>query len=126
MYANIGEFINEKRRVHGMTLKSLSERLDISVTFLADIEHDRRNPMEKEKLDELAAVLELSRDEKNEMYDLAGRKRREVAPDLTDYVVDNPFVSYALRKARDIGAGEEEWLKMVEDLEKRTKKRKKK
>ena len=126
MYANIGEFINEKRRVHGMTLKSLSERLDISVTYLADIEKDRRNPMEREKLDQLASVLELTQAEKDEMYDLAGRKRREVAPDLTDYVVDNPFVSYALRRARDIGAGEEEWLKLVADLEKRTRRNRKK
>lgn len=126
MYTNIGEFICQKRIEKNLTLRELASLLSISLTYLADIEHDRRNPMDKEKLDELAEILGLTKDEKEEMYDLAGQKRNEVAPDLTEYVVGKPYVSYALRRARDIGAGEEEWLKMVEALEKRTKKKAKK
>ena len=126
MYTNIGEFICQKRIEKNLTLRELASLLSISLTYLADIEHDRRNPMDKEKLDELAEILGLTKDEKEEMYDLAGQKRNEVAPDLTEYVVGKPYVSYALRRARDIGAGEEEWLKMVEALEKRTKKKVKK
>ncbi len=125
MYSNIGEFICEKRMAKNITLRKLAKMLSISVTFLADIEHGRRNPMELDKLNELAEVLDLSEEEKNEMFDLAGKKRKEVAPDLKDYVVGNTYISYALRKARDMGAGEEEWLKMVEDLERRTKERSK-
>lgn len=98
--------------------------LSISLTYLADIEHDRRNPMDREKLEELASVLNLTQAEIEEMYDLVGKKRREVAPDLTDYVVDNSYVSYALRRARDAGAGEEDWKKMVESLERRMRKKK--
>ena len=126
MYTNIGEFICQKRIEKNLTLRELASLLSISLTYLADIEHDRRNPMDKEKLDELAEILGLTKDEREEMYDLAGQKRNEVAPDLTEYVVGKPYVSYALRRARDIGAGEEEWLKMVEALEKRTKKKAKK
>ncbi len=120
MYTNIGEFINQKRIEKSITIRKMANMLSISPTFLADIEHDRRNPMDMEKLEELAAVLGLSQDEKDEMYDLAGKKRQEVAPDLKDYVVGNQYISYALRKAKNMGAGEEEWLKMVEDLERRT------
>ncbi len=121
MYTNFGEFISEKRMANNLTLRKLAEMISISVTFLADIEHDRRNPMELEKLEELAVVLGLSQEEKDEMYNLAGKKRKDVAPDLKDYVVGKDYINYALRKAKNMGAGEEEWLKMVEDLERRTK-----
>jgi hypothetical protein len=53
------------------------------------------------------------------MFDLAGKKRDTVAPDLPDYIMDHDYVSAALRTARDLGAGEEEWNKFVEDLKKR-------
>ena len=125
MYSNIGEFICQKRLERNFTLRELADMLSISLTYLADIEHDRRNPMDKEKLEELAHVLNLTKTEQEEMYDLVGKKRREVAPDLTDYVVDNSYVSYALRRARDAGAGEEDWKKMVESLERRMRKKRK-
>ena len=117
MYNNIGEFISQKRIEKKLTIRELASLISISVTYLADIEHDRRNPMDREKLDEVAEVLNLTQQEREEMYDLAGKKRGEVAPDLTDYVVGNPHISYLLRRARDAGAGEEEWLKMIADLE---------
>ena len=120
MYNNIGDFIRGKRTENGLTLRALSERLGISITYLTDIEHDRRNPMDLNKLQELAEILELSPEEKNEMFDLAGQKRREVPPDLLDYVLRRPYVIVALRKARDAGAGEEEWMRMITDLERRT------
>ncbi|MBQ1471536.1 MAG: helix-turn-helix domain-containing protein [Eubacterium sp.] len=126
MYTNIGEFICQKRMENNLTLRELASMLSISLTYLADIEHDRRNPMDKAKLDELADILGLTKDEKEEMYDLAGQKRNEVAPDLTEYVVGKSYVSYALRRARDIGADEEDWLKMVESLERRTRRKAKK
>ena len=126
MYTNIGEFISQKRIEKKYTMRELASLISISVTYLADIEHDRRNPMDREKLEELADVLTLTQEEREEVYDLAGKKRGEVAPDLTDYVVGKPYVAYALRRARDAGAGEEEWLKMIADLERRTKRKKKK
>ena len=124
MYTNIGEFIREKRMEKGITLRALSERLNISITYLTDIEHDRRNPMDLKRLRELAVIFDLSPEEKNEMFDLAGRKRREVPPDLMDYVMERPYIMTALRKARDVGAGEEEWMKIISDLERRARWRK--
>lgn len=121
MYQNIGEFIRGKRMEQGITLRTLSEKLNISITYLTDIEHDRRNPMDLKKLRELAEIFGLTPEEKNEMFDLAGQKRREVPPDLMDYVLARPYITAALRRARDAGAGEEEWTKLIADLERRAK-----
>ena len=68
----------------------------------------------------LADILELSDKEREEMFDLAGKTRNEAPADLSSYLVENPHVRYALRKAKSMGAGEDEWLQMVADLEKRT------
>ena len=53
------------------------------------------------------------------MLDLAGKKRNAVAPDLPDYIIQRDYVSAALRTARDLDAGEEEWNQFVKELKER-------
>jgi len=117
---NFGEFIAKKRLERRITLRKMAEMLDCSATFLSDIEKDRRNPLDMERMEKLSQILVLSEEEHNEMLDLAGRKRNSVAPDLPDYIMNRSYVSAALRTARDLNAGEAEWQKFIDDLEKRS------
>ncbi len=126
MAITFGDFISQKRIEKKYTMREFAAKLSISAPYLADIEHGHRNPPDKDKLDEIASVLELSKEETEEMLDLAGEKRGETPPDLMDYMVGKPYISYALRRMRDAGAGEDEWMEMVKDLERRTKLAKKK
>jgi len=114
-----GNFINNKRVEKKITLRKMAEKLDVSAPFLTDVEKDRRNPFDYTRLMKLAEILQLSEEEKTIMLDLAGKKRRSVAPDLPDYIIDNDYVRSALRTARDLEAGEEEWNQFVEALKKR-------
>jgi len=114
-----GEFIAKKREEKQITLREMAQKLSITPPYLSDIEKDRRNPLEKAKLDEIAGILNLSEEERRVMYDLAGKKRNAVSPDLPDYIMERDYVRAALRKAIDVNAGETEWLKFVEELEKR-------
>lgn len=118
-YLNFGDFITKKREEKKLTLREMAKKLDITPPYLSDVEKDRRNPFDLEKLDLLANILGLSDSEKIIMLDLAGKKRNAVAPDLPEYIMDRDYVSAALRTARDLDAGEEEWLKFVEELKKR-------
>ena len=72
-----------------------------------------------DKLELLGQILELDSDDYALMLDLAGKKRNSVAPDLPEYIMQRDYVSAALRTARDLDAGEQEWLRFVEDLKKR-------
>jgi len=119
MYKNFGDFIKVKRIEREITLRKMAKLLDISAAFLSDIEKDRRNPLDIERLNKLTTILSLSSEEKSLMFDLAGEKRDEVAPDIPDYVKGRDFVVAALRTARDLEVGEEEWQQFVEDLKKR-------
>ena len=118
-YSNFGNFINMKRLERKITLREMARRLDCSAAFLSDVEKDRRNPFDMKKLELLSGILVLSEKEKMEMFDLAGKKRKSVAPDLPEYIMDNDFVGAALRTARDLGAGEAEWKKFVDELKQR-------
>lgn len=118
-YENFGDFISKKRVEKKITLRKMADALGVSAPFLTDVEKDRRNPFDIEKLNHLAHILELTTDEKTLMLDLAGKKRNEVAPDLPEYIMERDYVSAALRTARDLDAGEEEWKQFIEELKKR-------
>lgn len=53
------------------------------------------------------------------MFDLAGKGRSEVAPDLPDYIMSRDYVSAALRTARELGADQSDWEEMIAALKKR-------
>ncbi|NLK21044.1 MAG: helix-turn-helix transcriptional regulator [Epulopiscium sp.] len=118
-YQNFGDFITQKREEKKITLREMAKRLGITPPYLSDVEKDRRNPFDLGKLELLSSILMLSEDEKIIMLDLAGKKRNEVAPDLPKYIMERDYVSAALRTARDLDAGEEEWLRFVDELKKR-------
>lgn len=119
LYLNFGDFIAKKREEKKITLREMARKLDITPPYLSDVEKDRRNPFDLEKLELISKILLLSDDEKIMMLNLAGKKRNSLAPDLPEYIMERDYVSAALRIARDLDAGEEEWLEFVEELKKR-------
>ena len=118
-FANFGEFLTAKREERDLTLREMSRKMGVSAPFLSDVEKGRSAPLTKERLDKVAEILHFDTDEKTAMYDLVGRQRNTVAPDLPEYIIGRDYVAAALRTARDLNAGEAEWLRFVEDLKKR-------
>jgi len=116
---NFGAFLQSKREEKGVTLRKMAEILGFSAPFLSDVEKDRRNPPELAKLELIARILGLTYEEQETMYNLAGKKRDSVAPDLPEYIMQRDYVAAALRTARDLDAGEEEWLRFVQELRER-------
>ncbi len=119
IYLNFGDFIAKKREERRITLREMARQLEVSAPFLSDVEKDRRNPFDHDRLERTAGILDLNKHEREIMYDLAGKRRNSVAPDLPEYIMERDYVSAALRTARDLGAGEYEWLQFVEELKKR-------
>lgn len=118
-YESFGEFLQKKRLENEITLRKMAELIGITAPYLTDIEKDRRNPPEIQKLDNIAEILSLTEEEKAVMFDLAGKQRNSVAPDLPDYIMKRDYVAAALRTARDLDADEDDWLKFVEELKQR-------
>lgn len=114
-----GEYLKHKREERQISLRELARRLNVSAPFISDVENNRRAPLTEERLATLAVVLNLIKAEKAEMYDIVGQQKGLLAPDLTPYVNNRPYVSAALRTARNLEANEEDWQRFVDDLIKR-------
>ena len=117
-YESFGEFLQAKREDRNITLREMAKRIGISAPFLSDVEKGRTAPLTKERLDKVAGILDLSKEEKAQMYTIVGKQKNIVAPDVSDYVMRD-YVSAALRTARDLNAGEAEWQRFVEELKQR-------
>jgi len=118
-YQNFGEFVQEKREEKQITLRKFADTIGFSAPFWSDVEKDRRNPPEIDKLHLIAQILNLTESDNAMMLDLAGKKRNSVAPDLPNYIMERDYVAAALRTARDLDAGEKEWNEFIEELRKR-------
>lgn len=113
-----GEFVREKRLAANINLRKLAEILDIAPAYMSDIENGHRYPPEKEKIYKIAKTLHLTPDETDKLFDLAaGNKKNSVSPDIADYIMEQDKSRVALRIARDTGAGEKEWEKIISILE---------
>lgn len=125
MVGEFGKYIDNKRRGRGnggddIMLKDIAEAMGMTASYLSDIIKGRRNPPEMHIIEKIAIVLKLSPDEKEELFDLAGRERDSAAPDLPDYLMsaDIPHVRKALRRASEKKLGDEFWKKVVDDINK--------
>ena len=118
-YQTFGDFLKHRRNEKKMTMRERADLLGVSAPYLSDVEKGRRYPPDMPRLEIIAQALLLNDEEYAYMLDLAGRARNSVAPDLPEYIMERDYVSAALRTARDLDAGEEEWMRFVEDLKKR-------
>lgn len=111
MAGEFGAYIAQKRVEKDVKLKPIAEKLGVSVTYLSDIIKGRRNPPDIDGLEALAKALSLNEGERDEMFDLAGRERNQVSPDLPEYIMgeDIPTARVALRRARNCNLGDDFW-----------------
>lgn len=120
---SFGSYVREKRLAAKINLRKLAEMLDIAPAYMSDIENDHRYPPEKDKIYKIAEALNLSQEETDHLFDLsAGNKKNSVSPDIADYIMEQDKSRVALRLARDSGAGEKEWEKIIKILEESNKK----
>ena len=100
-------------------MRGLAAELDIAPAYMSDMEKGRRYPPDKEKLQEIARILNLSEEDKNYMFDLAAMaKENTVSSDLPEYIMERDIVRVALRKARDANATDEDWEKVLKIFDK--------
>lgn len=98
---DFGIYIYEKRKSKKITLREMANKLNISPTYLADVEKNRRKAFPPEKLLLLANVLEI--DNETELYhyfDIAGASRNSIAFDVESFMLQNPEIIDFVRKVK--------------------------
>lgn len=113
-----GDFIKKKRQSLAITLRAFADELNIAPSYMSDIEKGKRNAPTQDILDSMVRVLKLNDEDKNKLFDLAAKSKNEIAQDITEYVSENQNVRVALRRAKELNLGEEEWLQIIENMTK--------
>ena len=111
-------FLSEKRREREITSLQMSMIAGISPSYYCDIEKGRRVPPERDILEKILAALQLADDGKVLFYDLAGKAKSGVSPDLPEYIMENEVVRVALRVAKE-KASADDWKQFIDRLEKK-------
>lgn len=116
---NFGQFLENRRKKLGLTLRGLAGELDIAPAYLSDIEKGRRNPSD-EKLKAIIKALKFNEEESFYVLDLAAKaKENTVSADLPDYIMDTDLARVALRRAKEGNLSDEGWndvIKLINNM----------
>lgn len=106
-----------------VSLRALAVKIGVSAPYLSDVERGQRKPLSGEYIEKVAEVLALTPEERQALFDAAAETRGDtVTSDVILYAGEVKNVSAALRKARELNLGDEEWLQIIEEMEKRKRK----
>lgn len=112
-----GASMREWREDRGLSLRELGAMLKLSAVYICDIEHGRRYPpRELDQLERWFGAIGVPLESQPVLLDAAGAARGEVAADLVDYINSQPVCRAVLRKARDMGKGEDFWRQVLADI----------
>ena len=113
---SLGAFLSEKRRDRQITSLQMSELVGISPGYYCDIEKCRRVPPDRAVLERIIEALQLSKEDRICFYDLAGKAKSAVSPDLPEYIMEHELVRVALRVAKE-KANADDWKQFLCKLE---------
>jgi transcriptional regulator with XRE-family HTH domain len=122
-----GKYLKEKRNNKKITLRQASEGLKVSISYLSDLENGEKLPPNSKQseysdfMDRLISFYELNENERKEIIELADKdlvSSGHVSNDITSYMGDTPMATVALRTAKEKNLSDEEWRKIIENMNK--------
>ncbi len=105
----MGEVVREARLAADLSLRDLAKKLEISASYISDIENDRRVPSEK-------VMVQLARTLKLHFNDLMARAGR-VGDQAERYLRHHPTAGVLFRRISDKRLPEEELQKLLRAVE---------
>ncbi|MBQ8615060.1 MAG: helix-turn-helix transcriptional regulator [Clostridia bacterium] len=111
-----GEFIAQRREEIGLTQREFASKLEISNTYLWDIENGHRSAPAKllRKMKELLNI-NISKENEKDFEDLLYLTSNECAPDLIQYMLASKEARQAIRLAIEKDMSGSDLLKAVEN-----------
>ncbi len=123
-----GNFISNKRKEKGISLRMMAKDLNISISYLSDLEQGNKMPpnSSNEKYRDLIIniidYLNMTDADKDKCLNFADNdlaKKGHISNDITDYIGQTPLASVALRKAKDLNYSDDDWKKIIDNFDKK-------
>ena len=109
---NFGPFIRKLRLGLNIGQRELAEQIGVAPSYLNDIEKEKRSAPKQIVIKKLSKILKIHIDILN---DLAGISKGNIAPDIGEYIENNPSVASLIRTIKENKLDEEQ-IKKIENL----------
>ena len=86
MSASFGELVADARKKQGLSQREFAAKIQVSTTYLSDIENGRRNPTGEDLIGKIAKALGMTEQEKDHLCLVAGA----VPEDIQKAALKNP------------------------------------
>ena len=106
-----GSYIRRLRMKNDIGQRELAKKIGVAPSYLNDIEKNKRTAPRIELIKKLSVILKADLDL---LYDLAGNSKKNVAPDIVNFIENNPRIISLLRAAKNSKLSDDE----IEELEK--------
>lgn len=121
MQHSFGTYLREKRNEEQLTLRTVAKKLDITATYLSDIEKGHKNPPDRnpDMMSQFQSILHLTDEDMTTLYDLAAKDRpsgQQVPVDLSEYLREQSGIRDFVRTVRKKGLSEENWNELTKTL----------
>jgi len=100
-----GSYIRELRISSGIGQRELAKKVEIAASYLNDIEKNKRSAPNVNIIKKLSLILNADLDLLN---NLAGKSKKSLPPDITDYLKDNSKIISLLRTFKNNNLRDEE------------------
>ena len=107
---NFGPYIRKIRINLNITQRDLAKRAGIAPSYLNDLEKEKRSAP---KLAVIKKISNILKTDFNKLSDLAGNSKKEIAPDLSDFIQKNPKIVSLLRSIQEKNLSNEQ----ISDIE---------
>lgn len=123
-----GNYISTKRKQKGISLRVMAKDLNISVSYLSDLEQGNKMPPNssnekyKNLIINIMDYLNMDDNDRQTCLNYADKdliKKGHISNDITNYMENNPLASIALRKAKNLNYSDDDWKKIIEELDKK-------
>ena len=112
---SFGSLIRESRIKNGFGQRELATKIGVAASYLNDIEKEKRSAPKQIVIKKISKLLKINIDTLN---DLAGISKGNVAPDIGEYIENNPKIVSLIRSIKENNLDEEQIEKIENSLNK--------
>ena len=111
-----GPYIRELRIKNGLGQRELADKIGIAASYLNDIEKEKRTAPKNFSIRKLSTILKVNI---NYLNDLAGISKGNVAPDISEFIENNPGIVSLIRSIKENNLSNDQIEKIENSLNKR-------
>ena len=112
---SFGTLIREARIDNGFGQRELADKIGVAASYLNDIEKEKRSAPKQIVIKKISTLLKTDIDYLN---DLAGLSKKEVAPDISEFIEKNPQIISLVRSIKNNNLNNDQIINLENSINK--------